>query len=140
MPASRSWLCGGCCGGGVWLICGLRAAEYFSASSPCSLSVVCSRSRIGTHQVIGDFLCVGCCLVNLLRVFFQRLQPAGLTYAAPRLPSWPTPTRSPVIIADISAREFFAGVLHAVEVPRRRCFKRVAVHPLGVAGGVAEFV
>ena len=39
-------------GGGVgaWLICGLRAAEYFSASVRCSCSVSCSRSRMGRRR------------------------------------------------------------------------------------------
>ena len=35
--------------------------------------------------------------------------------------------------------EFFAGVLHAAEVPDAVC-QGVAIHPGGVAGGVAEFV
>ncbi len=35
--------------------------------------------------------------------------------------------------------EFFAGVLGAAEVPRTVC-QGVAVHPVRVAGGVAEFV
>ena len=35
--------------------------------------------------------------------------------------------------------EFFAGVLHATEVPDAVC-QGVAIHPGGVAGGVAEFV
>ena len=37
-------------GVGAWLICGLRAAEYFSASVRCSCSVSCSRSRMGRRR------------------------------------------------------------------------------------------
>ena len=92
----------------------------------------------GTHEVIGDFLCVGCRLVHLLRVLFQRLQPALDIRRA-----------SAAVVADADPftrhhrghfrAEFFAGVLHAAEVPRA-VLQGVAVHPLGVAGGVAEFV
>ena len=90
------------------------------------------------HEVIGDFLGVGGRLVHLLRVLVERLDPALDVRGA-----------SAAVVADAHPitrhhrghfrAEFFAGVLHAAEVPGAG-FKGVAVHPLGVAGGVTQFV
>ena len=61
------------------------------------------------------------------------------TYVAPRLPSWPTPTPRAGQHRRYFGAEFFAGVLHATEIPGA-VLERVAVQPIGVAGGMPEFV
>ena len=83
-------------------------------------------------------MCVGGRLVHLLRVCVERLDPALDVRGA---------SAAVVPDADTLARhhrghfgpEFFAGVLHAAEVPGAGC-EGVAVHPRGVAGGVTKFV
>ena len=57
MPDSRSGYGAWAGGVGAWLICGLRAAEYFSASSPCCCSRPASgvANRIPSLDPIEDF-------------------------------------------------------------------------------------
>ena len=57
----------------------------------------------GQHEV-GDLLCVGRGAADLPGIFFERRDPA-LDVGGPRLGSWPTPTRSPVIMALTTAKD-----------------------------------
>ena len=81
---------------------------------------------------------VGGGLVDFFRVVFQRREPALHVRRA-----------TAPVMADADPRagqhrrqfgaEFFAGVLHATELSDA-VLERVAVQPIGVAGGVAEFM
>ena len=90
------------------------------------------------HQAIGEFLRVGSGLVDLFRIFVEGFEPA----VDVRRPSAPVVADTDLLAGHHRGHfraEFFAGVLHAAEVPDPM-FQGVAVHPIRVAGGVAEFV
>ena len=90
------------------------------------------------QQVVRHVLRLGGGLVDFLRVVFQCREPALHVRRA---------TAPVVADADPHASQhrryfgaqFFAGILHATEIPDA-VRERGAVQPIGVAGGVPEFV
>ena len=90
------------------------------------------------HEVIGDFLGVGGGLVDFPGVVVQRRDPA----LDVRRASAAVVTDAHTVAGQHGRHfdpEFFAGVLHAAEVPDT-VLERVAVQAQRVAGRVAEFV
>ena len=90
------------------------------------------------QQVVRHVLRLSGGLVDFPRVVFQRREPALHVRRA-----------TAPVVADAEPRagqhrryfgaQFFAGVLHAAEIPDA-VLERGAVQPIGVAGGVAEFM
>ena len=121
-------------GADLWTPCGRVCGGQLGVFLRDRLFVLADLAQQGVRHVLR----LGGGLVDFLRVVFQRREPALHVRRA---------TAPVVADADPHAgqhrrefgAEFFAGILHATEIPDA-VRERGTVQPIGVAGGMPEFV